>query len=90
MKIINKIGLDRITHFSMGGLIFAMIYYLVTGTYDYTIGEQWLFLGFFNLFVFVVAVLKELRDSKFDWIDIIFTMLGSLLMSTVTAIGIIV
>lgn len=86
-KLISKIGLDKITHFAFGGLITAVIYILATGIATYNFLESLGLLGFILLFIFVISVIKEFHDTKFDWYDIIAALIGSLLVSLISILG---
>ena len=68
-KIFEKVGVDKVLHFVVGGWITAkfcesgILLLAVIGI---------LFVGF-------VSIIKERLDSKFDWKDIAAAMLGAVL-----------
>ena len=85
-KIITKIGLDKITHFSVGALISAIVYILSTGAYEYSNIEKLIQSSFMVLFVFTISVIKESHDNKFDWFDVLAGVLGSIFIVGIISI----
>lgn len=88
-EIIEKIGLDKMAHLGIGGLIcamFANILMLQDGIMGW---RSLLYVVFAAIVVFVVSVFKEyFIDDKFDWADIAYAMLGCALYALPTAAGI--
>lgn len=66
MKILNKIGIDRVLHFAFGGWIACL-----ATTWYWAI-----------LIALGIGLIKELfydkwyKKSRFDWIDVLYTVLG--------------
>lgn len=90
MKIVNdvldKVGIDKILHFLGGGLISSLI--IIFGA-ALNISQIISFLiGF--IIVFVLSIIKEFLDDKFDWIDILAAMIGTLLSITVIGLGLLI
>lgn len=89
-KLVNKLGADKIMHFLAGGWICAFITLVAIIQEGSRLSNtQLLFsptIGF--ICVFVIAVLKELTDTKFDWKDILATMIGAVTIYIATVIGV--
>lgn len=72
MKAVEKWGLDKVTHFLAGALI-AVMAYLVACMADTTQVAS-LSVGF-GLSI-VAGVVKELLDERFEWKDLLATVIG--------------
>lgn len=90
-NLINKIGIDKITHFSMGGLICALFTFIFL-LQDFNTLEVWqvLLLPLIGTVVtFVLSIIKEfIIDEVVDWKDIIAGMLGCIPVYIAIGIGI--
>lgn len=90
-NLINKIGIDKITHFSMGGLICALFTFIFL-LQDFNTLEVWqvLLLPLIGTVVtFVLSIIKEfVIDEVVDWKDIIAGMLGCVPVYIAIGIGI--
>jgi hypothetical protein len=90
-NLINKIGIDKITHFSMGGLICALFTFIFL-LQDFNTLEVWqvLLLPLIGTVVtFVLSIIKEfIIDEVVDWKDIIAGMLGCVPVYIAIGIGI--
>lgn len=90
-NLINKIGIDKITHFSMGGLICALFTFIFL-LQDFNTLEAWqiLLLPLIGTVVtFVLSIIKEfIIDEVVDWKDIIAGMLGCVPVYIAVGIGI--
>ena len=90
-NLINKIGIDKITHFSMGGLICALFTFIFL-LQDFNTLEAWqiLLLPLIGTVVtFVLSIIKEfIIDEVVDWKDIIAGMLGCIPVYIAIGIGI--
>lgn len=89
--LINKIGIDKVTHFSMGGLICALFTFIFL-LQDFDTLEAWqvLLLPLIGTVVtFVLSIIKEfIIDEVVDWKDIIAGMLGCVPVYIAIGIGI--
>lgn len=89
--LINKIGIDKVTHFSMGGLICALFTFIFL-LQDFDTLEVWqvLLLPLIGTVVtFVLSIIKEfIIDEVVDWKDIIAGMLGCVPVYIAIGIGI--
>lgn len=91
--LITRIGLDKIAHFGVGGLICAVISNVCllqeAHTTDWT---SLIFAAVAALSVFVLSVAKELADTKnggpFSWADIGVAMLGCAVYALSAVVGI--
>lgn len=90
-NLINKISIDKITHFSMGGLICALFTFIFL-LQDFDTLEVWqvLLLPLIGTVVtFVLSIIKEfIIDEVVDWKDIIAGMLGCVPVYIAIGIGI--
>jgi len=82
-KLINRIGLDRIAHFGIGGVIFAafniaFLLSLCSGPVPEPTWRDIIIapLGGYFAAAFAGFVKEYFLDSKWDWWDIIATMAG--------------
>lgn len=89
--LINKIGIDKVTHFAMGGLICALFTFVFL-LQDFNTLEVWqvLLLPLIGTVVtFVLSIIKEfIIDEVVDWKDIIAGMLGCVPVYIAIGIGI--
>lgn len=89
--LINKIGIDKVTHFAMGGLICALFTFVFL-LQDFNTLEVWqvLLLPLIGTVVtFVLSIIKEfIIDEVVDWKDIIAGMLGCIPVYIAIGIGI--
>lgn len=67
-KIFEKVGVDKVLHFVVGGWITAK--FCESGSFIAAV------IGI--LFVCFISIVKERLDSKYDWKDIAAAMLGCL------------
>lgn len=65
-KLLEKVGIDKFLHFIIG--------YACTMTVS-SLGIIPMLSVF--IVVFVISIIKELLDTKFDWVDILSGMIGS-------------
>lgn len=91
-EFINKIGVDKILHFSVGGLITALMTIMVVfqeGQESFNPGMLIASPIIGTLIVFVLSFMKEaIIDSKFDWKDIIASVLGAVPVFMAVALGV--
>ena len=89
--LINKIGIDKVTHFAMGGLICALFTFIFL-LQDFNTLEVWqvLLLPLIGTVVtFVLSIIKEfIIDEVVDWKDIIAGILGCVPVYIAIGIGI--
>ena len=84
----KNIGIDKIAHFGIGGLICAMIT-LVVMLQDGIIGwGAFLIPVIGDVVVFIASYLKEKMDNEFSWDDIWAAMLGCTVVHLGTFIGV--
>lgn len=87
--MINKIGLDKLAHLGIGGLICAIFATVMTLQDGMMTWRSLLYSLLAASFVFVISVFKEyFVDDKFDWVDIAYAMVGCLLYVLAAAAGI--
>lgn len=67
-KIIDKIGVDKILHFVLGGWIVQV--FCTAGFWQYGI--------LFALFLSIVKEMLDKNESRYDWIDIAAAMAGGI------------
>lgn len=91
---IKKVGLDRITHFGIGGAIcaFVTLMFIFSLPYGNTLDLSWKFVLLSPLsgywVVFIIELCKEfLIDSKPDKWDFLATMLGCVFVHIGAIIG---
>lgn len=87
-ELVKKIGMDKIAHFGVGGLICAictLVFILQEGMVDW----KAIFAPFIgSVVVYIVSYAKERAiDSEFNWWDIVAAMLGCLCVFIAVAIG---
>lgn len=87
--LVNKFGSDKIMHFSLGGLICALM--TIAVVLQENSGLDWMvatypMIGTVSVFIF--SFLKEiLIDEEFSWKDIIAALLGCITVFVATVIG---
>lgn len=88
-SIISKIGLDKIAHYSLGGLIAALATF-VFGLQDNAEKWQWIYWSIVGwIVVFVLELVKEfIIDEKPNKIDFIYTMAGPATVNIIIVLGI--
>lgn len=89
-KLIEKLGLDKIAHFGVGGLICALITFVVTFQEGGEIGWWCLAMPTIGtVVVFILSWMKEkVIDDEFNWYDILAAMLGCILIYIAVGIGV--
>lgn len=89
-KLVNQLGSDKIMHFLAGGWICAFITLITILQEGPRLSNtQLLFsptIGF--ICVLVIEVMKELSDTKFDWKDVLATMIGAATIYIATGLGV--
>ena len=74
-----KVGMDKIAHFGIGGIIGATIAIVITlarGDYGWVVGV-YPFIS--HAAVFILSFIKEkFMDEEFNWLDILASVLGSI------------
>jgi len=88
-NIINKIGLDKITHFAVGFVIaisFTLITIMQDANYSYSYWFMYPIIGIIVTFVF--AGTKELIDNKGDIKDFVASIIGAICIYIPIIIGI--
>lgn len=91
-KFIEKIGMDKVAHFGVGGLITALFTIALMGQDLIVLAMQPWRLFFFPLagtvVTVVVSVIKEmLFDEQRDWKDLYAALIGSATVFVASAIG---
>lgn len=83
-----RIGMDKIAHFGIGGIIGAAIAIVITlaiGDYGWVVGA-YPFVA--HAVVFVLSFVKEkFMDDEFNWLDILASVLGSIAVHISFIIG---
>ena len=83
-----KVGMDKIAHFGIGGIIGASIAIIVTlaiGDYGWVVGVS-PFLA--HVIVFILSFIKEkFMDDEYNWLDILASVLGSIAVHMAFIIG---
>lgn len=92
-ELIAKIGLDKLAHLGIGGLVCALFTFVVILQDADTLlgGNVWRAL--LTPFIGTVAVMmfelfKEYLDSEFNWKDVLWTFIGCLLVFAAVGMGI--
>ena len=87
-KIIKKVGMDKIAHFGIGGIIGAAIAIVITlarGDYGWVVGV-YPFVS--HAIVFILSFVKEkFMDDEFNWLDILASLLGSIAVHIAFILG---
>ena len=83
-----RIGMDKIAHFGIGGIIGAAIAIVITlsrGDYGWVVGV-YPFIS--HAIVFILSFIKEkFLDDEFNWLDILASVLGSISVHIAFIIG---
>lgn len=95
-KFIEKIGMDKVAHFGVGGLICALFtfVFILQDLYILPLIPKWriiLFPLIGTIVTLFVSVLKEFFfDLKFDWKDIIAAIIGCITIFVAVAFGVLI
>lgn len=88
-ELITKIGVDKLLHFSIGGLITALLTIIVVLQEGYVDAS---IIAFPFIGLIPVAVLswfkEEVIDDDFSWMDILASVLGAVPVFIATALGV--
>lgn len=92
-KLIEKIGLDKLAHLGIGGLVCALFTFVVILQDANTMfsGNMWRilltpFIG--TVVVMFLEFFKEyFSDSEFSWKDVLYTFAGCFLVFVAVGIG---
>lgn len=91
-NLINKIGLDKIAHFGIGGIICAFMTFIVMLQEIHSFGyKQILLCPFVGYFVTAFwSVIKEyfFDGPRADWKDIVAGMLGCVFIHISVCVGV--
>ena len=83
-----RIGMDKIAHFGIGGIIGAAIAIVITlarGDYGWVVGA-YPFIS--HAIVFILSFIKEkFMDDEYNWLDILASVLGSIAVHMAFIIG---
>lgn len=83
-----RIGMDKIAHFGIGGIIGATIAIVITlarGDYGWVVGV-YPFVA--HAIVFILSFVKEkFMDEEFNWLDILASVLGSIAVHIAFILG---
>ena len=83
-----RIGMDKIAHFGIGGIIGAAIAIVITlaiGDYGWVVGV-YPFVS--HVVVFILSFIKEkFMDDEFNWFDILASVLGSIAVHIAFILG---
>lgn len=86
-----RIGMDKIAHFGIGGIIGAAIAIIVTlarGDYGWVVGV-YPFIS--HVVVFILSFIKEkFMDEEYNWLDILASVLGSIAVHLAFILGLII
>lgn len=88
-ELIAKIGVDKLLHFSIGGLITALLTIIVVLQEGYVDAS---IIAFPFIGLIPVAILswfkEEVIDDDFSWMDILASVLGAVPVFIATALGV--
>lgn len=92
-KLIEKIGMDKVAHFGIGGLItaiFTLVFVIQDmGSLIYHPWKMMLYPVIGTVVTTLVSIMKEkLLDSKPDWNDVYAALIGSALIFIANFFGI--
>lgn len=83
-----KVGMDKIAHFGIGGIIGAAIAIVITlaiGDYGWVVGA-YPFVS--HAIVFILSFIKEkFMDEEYNWLDILASVFGSIAVHMAFIIG---
>ena len=88
-ELITKIGVDKLLHFSIGGLITALLTIIVVLQEGYVDASiiAFPFIGLIS--VAILSWFKEVAiDDDFSWMDILASVLGAVPVFIATALGV--
>lgn len=88
-ELITKIGVDKLLHFSIGGLITALLTIVATLQEGYVDASiiAFPFIGLIPVAIF--SWFKEaVIGSEFSWMDILASVLGAVPVFIATALGV--
>lgn len=90
-KLIEKLGIDKIAHFGVGGLICALITFVAMLQEGGEIGWWCLAMPTIgSIIVFIASYIKEkVIDEVFTWNDIWAAMIGCISVYIAVAIGLV-
>ena len=93
-KFIEKIGMDKVAHFGVGGLITALFTIVFVmqdmGTLIFNPWRMMLYPFIGTVITTVVSVIKEkLIDTQADWKDLYAALIGSATVFVATLFGVI-
>lgn len=84
-ELVVKIGYDKVVHFLSGSLISSIITIIALLQWS-KVGISTFILPTVGIGIaFIISLIKELTDIKFDWKDIVATILG--VIPTFIAVG---
>lgn len=88
-ELITKIGVDKLLHFSIGGLITALLTIIVVLQEGYVDASIIVFPFIGLISVAILSWFKEVAiDSEFSWMDILASVLGAVPVFIATALGV--
>lgn len=86
-----KVGMDKIAHFGIGGIIGAAIAIVMTlaiGDYGWVVGV-YPFIS--HVVVFILSFVKEkFMDEEYNWLDVLASVLGSVAVHLAFILGLII
>lgn len=86
-----KVGMDKIAHFGIGGIIGAAIAIVITlaiGDYGWVVGV-YPFVS--HVVVFILSFIKEkFMDDEYNWLDILASVLGSIAVHIAFILGLMI
>lgn len=89
-KLIEKIGIDKIAHFSLGGLICSLLTFIVMLQEGGQVGWWCLSMPTIGtVVVFILSYIKEkIVDDEFSWKDIFASIFGCATVYLSVGIGV--
>ena len=93
-ELIAKIGLDKLAHLGIGGLVCALFTFVVMlQDADTLLNEGSIWRTLLTPIIGTVVVMmfelfKEYLDSEFNWKDVLYTFIGCLLVFAAVGMGI--
>lgn len=86
-KFIEKIGMDKVAHLGVGGLLCAMVALVFIGQ-EHLQGFDMMLGGVLGMVVvFILSVMKEFMDETFDWGDVVYAMVGCGMVMAAMGVG---
>lgn len=92
--LVEKIGIDKLAHLGVGGLVCALFTFVVVlQDADTLLNGNNIWRALLTPFIGTVAVMmfelfKEYLDSEFNWKDVLWTFIGCLLVFAAVGMGI--